>query len=129
MTVEWDGSLSVGIETIDEDHKKLIEIINSVGGDDVKTRGQLADIINELLDYTRYHFNREEEMMAAKGYTNLSQHKGEHGTFIGKLLELAIMVETEDLKKTREEASTFLLTWLTAHIRKSDFDYIPTLKS
>ncbi len=124
MTIQWDKSLSVGIDSIDDDHKKLLNIINEFGDDQDKTREELTVLINELLDYTRYHFDREEEMMEANGYTRLEQHKKEHGQFIGKLMELGIMLDSEDVKTAREETSQFLSMWLARHIRWADMDYV-----
>ena len=129
MLIEWDKSLSVGIDKIDADHQKLLDIINDFGGDDDKSREELTALINELVDYSRYHFDREEDLMAANGYVNLEKHQEEHGIFIAKLLELGIMLETEDLETTRNEAGQFLSMWLTRHIRMSDMDYVSCVVS
>ncbi|MCW8916820.1 MAG: bacteriohemerythrin [Magnetovibrio sp.] len=127
MTIQWDTSLSVGVDSIDDDHKKLLNIINAFGSDDEKSREELTVLIDELLDYTRYHFEREEEMMAENGYYQLEEHKQEHGQFIKKLMELGIMLDTEDVEQTRKETSQFLSMWLSRHIRWSDMNYVSCL--
>ena len=124
MAIAWDTSLSVGIDAIDDDHKKLLDIINMLGSDTEKSREELTAILNDLVDYTRYHFEREEDLMAQHGYASLEKHQEEHGFFIAKLMDLGVMLESEDLDITREEASAFLSMWLTRHIRWSDFDYV-----
>ena len=65
QNVEWKQELSVGIETIDEDHKRLIELtntlINAIDKDIPKE--ELKTIFEELEAYTHYHFEREEGFM------------------------------------------------------------------
>jgi hemerythrin len=64
MLIEWEDIYSVGIEEFDNDHKKLIELINRLHQAmlDKKAKEVLGEIINELVDYTIYHFNKEEAM-------------------------------------------------------------------
>ena len=128
MAIAWDTSLSTGIDDIDDDHKKLLDVINVLGTDDDKSREELTAILNDLVDYTRYHFSREEEMMEQHGYESLEKHQEEHGFFVAKLMDLGEMLESEELSITRTEASAFLSMWLTRHIRWSDFDYVSCVK-
>ena len=66
----WKDSYSVGIESIDNDHKKLIHLINNLQTSiDYKTDKQFEkQTLDEVIDYTHYHFSREEELMKKHGY-------------------------------------------------------------
>ena len=65
--IEWDNSLSVGVDLIDEQHKMLIEKLKDLS-DDLK-RGHEQDRILKtlgfMMDYTDFHFTAEEKVMAA----------------------------------------------------------------
>ena len=125
MTITWDQSLSVGVSSIDDDHKKLLDIINRVDDRTDKSRAQLVEIFKELRDYTHYHFSREEELMVENNYTLLSQHKAEHTLFISTVEDFTKRATDEqDLNALQAEATSFLSRWLSRHIRWSDLDYV-----
>lgn len=127
MNLEWDESLSVGNDLIDADHQKLFEIINRLRSQDCESREALTAILNELVDYSVYHFGREEELMAKNGYTRLGKHQEEHGYFIAKVGGIGLQLERDPLDRVRNEASEFLSLWLSSHIRTSDKDYVMCL--
>lgn len=83
----WTSDLSVGVEVLDEDHKKLIGIINQLhfgitAGHD---REVLEAVLNELVDYIKFHFAREEGMLIKAGYEATLEHMTEHEKFIREI--------------------------------------------
>jgi len=73
----WNDQLSVSIEAIDTDHKQLVAILNELYDAIHAGHGREAvtEIIERLVDYTRYHFAREEELFSSTGYLDAAAHK------------------------------------------------------
>lgn len=61
----WNDRISVGVETIDADHKKLIAMVNDLYDAILAGCGRkkLDSLLDHLIDYTRYHFAREEKLL------------------------------------------------------------------
>ncbi len=126
--IQWSETYSVGVPALDEDHKRLIDIINRA--DAAYAERESADsIINELEDYARYHFAREEDLLVEAGYAELAEHKREHSDFIAWLdaVQKTSRYAPEanfDIAKT---AGDFLKDWLITHILATDMKYKRTL--
>lgn len=127
--VEWSDSLSVGIDSIDADHKRLLGMINQLQtAAHYHTDDELIEkTLNELVDYTKYHFSREEEIMQANAYPDFDQHKQQHVAMVN---EVAKFIEEYRIDKTRtiDNVTLYLKTWLINHIKGSDQEYAPFLK-
>lgn len=125
----WDDSLGVGVGMIDDDHKVLIDQINMLidavlqGGDEVLT----ASVLNTLVDYTTYHFGREQQLMEELSYPESDVHLREHRLLVKKVRD--IQGEYQAGKALDGEILTFLKVWLTQHILKSDQAFGVFLKS
>ena len=125
--IEWREDLSVGIEAIDEDHRKLIRIINDlfdqVESDADKT--VIAHYFDELEAYTHYHFGREEALMIERCASEVHAerirlHLEQHRYFIDKIPELKTRLLGTDSKAVSLEVLDFLLHWLIDHIINED---------
>jgi len=126
--MQWNSNLSVGIEEIDNQHKKLIEIINTLN-DAMKTgKGSesLSGIVSELIEYTKYHFTAEEALMKDNNYPGYLSHKAVHSTLVEKVRDIEL-----DLKAGKIALSVqvfaFLKDWLVNHIQGEDKKYAPFL--
>ena len=119
----WKPEYAVGIKVIDDQHKVLVGLINKLH-DAIEDHFQevaLETILQELFDYTRYHFTTEEELMEQYGYEpeKLEKHKKQHQRFISELNSSQADMEI----LTREDAALiqeFLVNWLKNHILKID---------
>ena len=126
----WNQALSVGIPSIDRQHRQLVDIINDLH--DAMLAGKAKDIsgqiLENLLNYTRNHFAAEEAMMTAANYAGLAAHKLRHRN-------LTRQVEGYVLRYHRGEITLnlhlmhFLRDWLTNHILVSDKKYGPLFNS
>lgn len=119
----WKPEYAVGIKVIDDQHQILISLINKLH-DAIESQfesASLESILEELFDYTRYHFTTEETLMAQYGYTEekLTKHKKQHQLFIAELNSSQADID----KLTIEDAALiqeFLVNWLKNHILKVD---------
>ncbi len=87
--MEWNDKLLTGIKECDEQHKKLVSLINDLYEAMKQGRGKeiIDKILNELASYADYHFSTEEKLMNKYGYPELSIHKKEHESFKKKVKE------------------------------------------
>ena len=123
-TMEWKSSYSGGVPGIDNDHKRLIDIINRVeaaGG----SRESVQGVLQELADYAREHFRREEEALRAADYPDLEKHVGEHGSFVDWLQMLRQTLGDTPTSQAHiaTAVSNYLRTWLSNHILVTDMAY------
>lgn len=114
-----------GITFIDEEHARLFEIANEAY--DLLMNQFIPDkydyimqVLNDLKDYTKYHFGHEEEYMESIGYKRILSQKVEHAEFIEKLDALSDDTVDENQKVALLELLDFLNTWLVEHISKKD---------
>jgi len=117
----WSKILSVGVDEIDEDHRKLIQIFNILNhavaeGDSPE---YLAATLEELINCTVWHFSHEERLMLKHRYPETAQHKAEHRELIqtAKELQQAVLQAGKPLV---DEQVEFLERWLTEHILTAD---------
>jgi hemerythrin len=125
---EWNNSLSVHDELIDEDHKILIGMVNELhdAADLGKDYITLSSILERLAAYTREHFQREEDLMQAIAYARFKSHKEQHRKLLERVSDLQ-----QELNRAREmvalETAELLRFWLTSHILLSDKHLADTL--
>lgn len=126
--VSWDDKLSVGIQVIDDDHKKLLTLINNLQSAVYYPTGETFErqALKELVDYTKYHFQREEELMSRHGYPDFDAHKRQHEEMIARVDQFLESYE-RDREGTVEEMARFLKGWLINHIAGTDQKYSPYL--
>jgi hemerythrin-like metal-binding protein len=122
--MQWKSSYSVGVPALDADHKRLIDIINHIdqaAGDEFTVQWALQ----QLTEYARDHFQREERMLEAVGYPDLAIQINEHKQFVQWLNTLRESLPgTAPFKSTITDAvSNYLKTWLAGHILESDMKY------
>ncbi|MBC8549982.1 MAG: hemerythrin family protein [Candidatus Brocadiales bacterium] len=85
--IKWEGKYSVNIAMLDEEHKKIIGIVNAVTIADQHsyTLDKVAEIMNDMITYARKHFKSEEEYMIKFKYPAYQSHKAEHVKFLERI--------------------------------------------
>ena len=124
--ISWDDSLSVGVDLIDEQHKMLIERINTLSKAVAKYMGH-TKIIETLLfmtEYTDFHFSTEEKYMKELAYPAMDSHLKQHEEFKSMLRTLEDDFKEEGATKVVSRSiSTFLGNWLINHIKVVDVNF------
>jgi hemerythrin len=122
--VEWNSSFFIGVKQFDEHHKHLVGLINRVY-DNLTTgasAGSVDAILDELIDYTSYHFAVEENWMREQEYPEVDEHVIEHESFVRRVTQML-----HDIRANKDlimlELITFLNKWLVEHILKVDAEY------
>ena len=115
----WTDALRVGVDAIDKDHQAIISHMNSVSHLSVGDR-RLDTLIDELIDYTHYHFRREEVVMEACGYPDFEEHRAHHQELDAQVGDLAAKWRKNRDPEMLHHLSKFLREWWTGHIMKVD---------
>lgn len=123
----WQDDLNIGIDVIDHQHMRIVEMLNHLHvAQKSLERLAVAEVIDELVDYTMSHFAFEEELMEEAGYPFCSAHKRVHEIFGKRVGEYRLRFQAgEDIT---EELRTMLSRWLFNHIRGDDKAYAPRVK-
>lgn len=126
----WNNALSVKINSIDEQHKKLVNMVNALN--DAVEKGETHEVLHKIFTglvlYTEKHFGYEEKLFAEHGYQTTAEHVEEHEALKTQALELKAKMDTGDFM-IGVEVLAFLKDWLTNHIMKSDMAYSDFLVS
>ena len=119
FTTKWDKAFLIGHEKIDGEHKKLFDIANKLSKykNDPK---KIIEIIKELIAYTKFHFDNEEEFMASINYEDLEQHKILHKTLIQKLSATIKQMNKLEIDEVLEKLNELVNKNIVQHILIED---------
>lgn len=122
---EFTSKYYTGIELIDDEHRKLFEIIgeanNLINNNFIPDKyDNITDIIAKLTEYTKFHFSDEEQYMEKINYEGLAAQKRAHTAFISKLETIELEDYNENQHEILIELMDFLFNWLINHILKMD---------
>ena len=133
---KWDDNFSVGVAELNQQHQRLIDLINELyevaqqsrdgntlasAVDELETMGAVLD---ELIEYTQYHFATEERYMAECDYPEYEEHKRAHAKFVDRIQ--AFKRDFDEGKALRSTGITeFLQDWWKGHILAVDKKYGP----
>jgi hemerythrin-like metal-binding protein len=126
----WNDRLSVGIEVIDNDHKRLVGIANQLYDAIGARRNKqiLGGLLDELSEYTAGHFAREEEIFRSTGYADAVEHTAQHREYLEQVASL-IERHKNGSKGVTLELMNGLKNSLFDHVLGSDAKYIPHLRA
>lgn len=123
--IEWKEQYSVGVSEIDEQHQKLIGIINELfhAVEQSKEKERIPFILTELVSYAEYHFSTEEKHFEEFDFEGKEEHIKVHNSYREKIAQF--------LEKHKEgdgalsfEILVFLKDWWVGHITGMDRGYI-----
>jgi len=128
--VAWSNDLSVGIASIDTQHRKLLDLINSLheAMRQGQGRARIGEVARELSGYVSTHFTYEERLLRAHKWPELESHLATHKTYVAKVQEMQAQAANPTSSLVLE-AQDFLRDWLTNHIRNTDTRYGSFLRS
>jgi hemerythrin-like metal-binding protein len=126
----WNAKYSVGIKEIDSHHMQLVEMLNHLYDAMLQGKGnqEIQQVIDDLINYTSFHFSYEEKLFKQYGYPDAAAHHNEHEALKAKVIEYKEKIQKGQAGTTIMVAN-FLKDWLTNHILGSDQKYAPFLKS
>ena len=119
--IEWSDALSIGVKTIDDQHKGLVGMVNEIsegikGGWGKEARDA---VLTRLVEYTVVHFATEESLMNISHYPGEETHKKHHASLV-EMVQQYIKKYQEDPSASNYDFLFFLKRWLVKHILKDD---------
>lgn len=125
-TIEWSDKYSVGVSELDNQHIKIIELINELNANmDLTSRSdKLHNILGRIILYAQNHLDYEEKLLKEYNYPDYENHKNKHQSYKQKVSDFAV-----EILEYREDMPTDLLNylkqWWTNHILIEDMKYKP----
>ena len=122
--ISWSDELSVKVNEIDDQHKKLISLMNNLHDAMRAKQGKqaLEATLQELAAYTVYHFQTEEKYMQKFHYPGFAAHKAQHDAFVKKVSDFQKDFVAGRLGLSIE-VMNFLRDWVSNHIKETDKKY------
>ena len=126
---QWTQEYSVNVTEIDDQHKKLFDMIDAYYealGRQERTEA-LAELLEGLAQYAATHFSNEEAYSDKFGYEDADAHKKAHATLVAKVTDIATRAR-QGVAVLNMELATFLRDWLNSHIKVMDTKYSQCFK-
>ncbi len=123
----WTKDLETGIDVVDEDHRVIISMLNrfctALSMDDKDVSPDIVrQIANDILSFSKDHFDREEAVMEFCGAPELEVHKEMHRRCLGQLSNNVGRLDGADFRAGAESLMKFLSGWLIEHIAEMDME-------
>jgi hemerythrin len=122
--IVWTHEYSVEVEEIDNQHKDLLNIVNSLlscySGNGIRGKEYFLKIINDAVEHIKFHFATEENIMVETKYPNYNEHKAEHDKMIDNLSALMGDSVSEKIALDPLVIALNLKDWFLGHIPEHD---------
>ncbi len=127
--MKWEPGFNLGIPEVDNQHKKIIELINALNQAFIEnvTNEKIGNILDDMSNYASQHFKTEEDLFKKSNFPLMKEHIAQHEYFVNKV---------GDFKRNFNSGQTitfrlmkFLRSWWTNHILDSDREYVEIIKS
>ncbi|WP_459481479.1 bacteriohemerythrin [Clostridium saccharoperbutylacetonicum] len=121
----WKNEYSIGVDIIDKQHEHLFDIGNQAyellkNELRVDKYDEIVQILEDLRQYTKFHFETEENYMAQINYPQLSDQKMEHENFIKKISDIDFRKLDENPNKYLDDILSFVFGWILDHVLNKD---------
>ncbi len=124
--ISWSASYSMGIKIIDDQHKGLLNLVNELfshsTGNEAEEMAYFKEVIHQVVEYVKYHFQAEEKLMIATKFSGYAAHKKVHDAFT-----LEIIKSVKDFESGKrlvlEKYAYYLKDWILTHIAVMDIQY------
>lgn len=123
--IAWQDEFSVGVTVIDEQHKMLLQVINTflASLEDNDDRFAIGRSLDEMIKYTEYHFYTEQLLL--EKHPDFLAHLNQHWQLVKKAKK--IQDDFEHHLELKADIFDFLLSWLKNHILGTDKVYFSYL--
>lgn len=128
MKIVWTSEYEIGIDVIDQQHRRIVDYINDVHAvlEHEAEPETVSDILLNLVDYTLSHFAFEEALMEEADYPDLTLHQMTHKTFEQQLDALTGRFQAGEM--VADELADMLQDWLLKHIVTDDQSYTQSVR-
>lgn len=129
--IEWNEKFETGISEIDFQHRNLVNMINNLAQNGSEPPGEARNFsvritLEQLIDYTGYHFKEEEALMSQAHFDHIQEHHAAHEALKAKAVEFSKKLDQG--QDVLNDLLGFLKEWLQKHILIVDMEYVPSMK-
>lgn len=120
--IEWQNSFEIGIESVDFEHRQLINMINALYGmlsADAPAE-EIGQFLGEVDARISAHFALEEKEMRDLQYDQLADHKADHERLLDQIGDIADAFERGAYTDYDDQLAAHLKTWFSEHFRTKD---------
>jgi hemerythrin len=122
MALRWTPDLTVGVDLVDDQHKRLFsevdKLVTAVNQKDFAVVGKTFDF---LAGYAVEHFASEERLMREANYPGIDAHLSQHHAFVKDFVALKTTYERDGATVVVVlKLNNWLFSWLWNHVRGSD---------
>ena len=123
--MEWNAQLSVGVGQFDREHQTMVDMINALFDAVQAGRGRemLGRTLDGLLDYTKTHMIKEEQILEKHGFPGVDSHREEHRAVGRQIGEIRQRYDAGATGPMCMEVLTLMKKWLIEHIQGTDKQY------
>jgi hemerythrin len=123
-TIEWKESYSVGVGFLDEEHKKLFDMLNKITAlfSEQDPKEQVGGVLSDFELYASVHFKSEEDLFTKYSYHKTEEHNKEHRFYEEKVNEFRRKYDAADIN-VKVEMIEFLADWIMGHTQGIDKEY------
>lgn len=120
--IKWEPKYSVHVDILDEQHRKLFDVVNDLIDETAMGSSRLLQVIRDLIDYLSIHFHQENIVMMDSGYPDFVKHSQEHRRFTEKVEEFLQLYEQGDAELGLKMI-VFMKEWVFTHTTRLDLKY------
>ena len=126
IIVAWDDSYATGIQLIDQQHMELVSLTNELYSACLSGRDTAGPVfkkvMSRMVEYVRFHFSAEMELLKKVNYPNYNHHKSLHDALVKQILS-AVKEFNEGQKYAPNHFVRTLKDWIFGHIVIEDRIY------
>ena len=123
VLITWSEKYYTGVPLVDSQHRELIkltnELYNACMGGKEKTEAVFKDAMRRMVDYVRFHFNAEQELLKQINYPDYPHHKMQHDSLVKDIIDAAAEYK-EGVKFVPNNFVRRLKDWIFSHIAVYD---------
>jgi len=127
--VLWNDGFLVGVKEVDQQHRKLFELMNTFYAtiNDPEAQHNVDSSLDELVRFAKLHLSDEETLMQKARYSNFDAHKKIHIKLLNDMDRLVSAYQTSKNETDALNLVMFLKNWLVDHIFRVDKQYVPEM--
>ena len=122
--IVFGPELVLGIGEIDDQHKRIAQYYNNMVNSFNNELPGMSQILDELINYTSFHFYNEEKFLETINYPEFAGHKKKHASLLDELKALAAELRLNDSKEIKEKILSISRDWIVFHIMIEDRAYV-----
>lgn len=124
VKLQWLETFELGLPEIDDDHRELLSIMKSIeSAADAEDFERCAELLDSLIDFSRSHFEREEELLAKAGYPHLGLHSEYHSGLLARAGTVKEICKGIRSKETFKDCCAEMFKFLVDDIIAGDLNF------